>query len=280
MSGAGSGKLPEVRAPEERLLGQILCRRGVMSERALDLALIRQKGSRRRLGEVLLESGSISSDELADALAEQLQGVQERPETGLVPALLDRLGPQERPGQPGDAILGRHPEAPSAAGRENPSPSPPPPWLSKEFQTWQSTVAYYRLEAGRAGQELRRTQEQVEALSARVDVLEEQIARQDSEPLRLQAHSGDGAPIAVAEAEAAATPSDDDNSNVNPADPPEHLCFVPTASGYELITRSGSPPRKGETLRHANVVYEVIRAAGSPLPSDHRPCAYLQRSQG
>src|SRR5581483_2068110 len=49
------------------------------------------------------------------------------------------------------------------------------------------------------------------------------------------------------------------------------------AGGYRLVEGSGPAPRAGERLRLDLVEYEVAKVAGSPLPGDRRPCAYLVR---
>ncbi len=56
-----------------------------------------------------------------------------------------------------------------------------------------------------------------------------------------------------------------------------HLLFAAGAGGYRLVEGSGPAPRAGERLRLDLVEYEVAKVAGSPLPGDRRPCAYLVR---
>lgn len=61
-------------------------------------------------------------------------------------------------------------------------------------------------------------------------------------------------------------------------EPPEHLLFVPTPAGYELIDQRGAPPKPGEMVQlpgHAGT-FLVAKVGPSPLPGDGRPCAYLQ----
>ena len=57
-----------------------------------------------------------------------------------------------------------------------------------------------------------------------------------------------------------------------------HVLFVPSAAGYELVEREGPPPSRGEEVELASseARYEVVKIAGSPLPDDRRPCAYLE----
>ena len=57
----------------------------------------------------------------------------------------------------------------------------------------------------------------------------------------------------------------------------KHLVFVSKPSGYELLERDGEPPEPGSEIEvDDGVRYTVIKLAPSPLPQDHRTCAYLQ----
>jgi hypothetical protein len=59
----------------------------------------------------------------------------------------------------------------------------------------------------------------------------------------------------------------------------QHLLFVSKPTGYELVAREGDPPAVGATLELDGVGrFVVSRISPSPLPSDKRPCAYLQQS--
>jgi hypothetical protein len=59
----------------------------------------------------------------------------------------------------------------------------------------------------------------------------------------------------------------------------EHVLFAPTAAGYLLIERDGSPPPRAGTLELSDPPgrFQVVKLARSPLPDDPRPCAYLDR---
>lgn len=59
----------------------------------------------------------------------------------------------------------------------------------------------------------------------------------------------------------------------------QHLLFVSKPTGYELLAREGEPPAIGSTLELDGVGrFVVSRISPSPLPSDKRPCAYLQQA--
>ena len=55
-----------------------------------------------------------------------------------------------------------------------------------------------------------------------------------------------------------------------------HLLFVWSPTGYELLERRGEPPTVGAILAESERLYRVSKLAGSPLPADPRPCAYLE----
>jgi signal peptidase len=54
-----------------------------------------------------------------------------------------------------------------------------------------------------------------------------------------------------------------------------HLLFAWSPAGYELLERYGEPPAEGAILDVNERLYRVSKLACSPLPADHRPCAYL-----
>lgn len=54
------------------------------------------------------------------------------------------------------------------------------------------------------------------------------------------------------------------------------LFFVWSPSGYQLIERTGDPPRPGAEVEDGEQRYRVTKVAPSPLPRDDRRCAYVQ----
>lgn len=57
----------------------------------------------------------------------------------------------------------------------------------------------------------------------------------------------------------------------------EHLLFISKPTGYELMAREGDPPSVGSVVElDGHGQFFVSRISPSPLPSDKRPCAYLQ----
>jgi hypothetical protein len=55
-----------------------------------------------------------------------------------------------------------------------------------------------------------------------------------------------------------------------------YLLYVWTTSGYVLEEHKGEPPALGSELNVNGTQLLVSKIAASPLPSDPRPCAYLQ----
>jgi hypothetical protein len=79
-------------------------------------------------------------------------------------------------------------------------------------------------------------------------------------------------------------PSEDDLTStsadvVRDATPGQHVLFAPTAAGYLLIERTGTPPLPAATVELSDPPgrFEVVKLAQSPLPDDRRLCAYLDR---
>src|SRR5512142_3024171 len=60
------------RPPERIRLGDLLIQQGLLSDEQLKLALDEQKRSGRKLGRVIVESGYVTEDGISKALANQL----------------------------------------------------------------------------------------------------------------------------------------------------------------------------------------------------------------
>jgi hypothetical protein len=54
-----------------------------------------------------------------------------------------------------------------------------------------------------------------------------------------------------------------------------HILFVWKTSGYELVERDGEPPAVGSEVDLDGKLLRVTKVGPSPLPGDHRACAYL-----
>jgi hypothetical protein len=58
-------------------------------------------------------------------------------------------------------------------------------------------------------------------------------------------------------------------------DEPGHVLFVWTPSGYEFLARAGEPPVVGSEVGFSGGLRVVTKIGPSPLPGDHRSCAFL-----
>jgi hypothetical protein len=55
-----------------------------------------------------------------------------------------------------------------------------------------------------------------------------------------------------------------------------YLLFVWKPSGYEIREAEGELPSVGSQVEADGTTMRVTKVGVSPLPRDHRPCAYLQ----
>jgi hypothetical protein len=78
----------------------------------------------------------------------------------------------------------------------------------------------------------------------------------------------------VAEAEAELEPLPEE-AEPGAEEDPGHVLFVWNPSGYELLSRAGKPPAVGAEVGVSGGVRVVTKVGASPLPGDHRPCAFL-----
>jgi hypothetical protein len=59
----------------------------------------------------------------------------------------------------------------------------------------------------------------------------------------------------------------------------EHLLFIGTSNGYELIARPGGAPQPLDVISLGDdTPFRVAKVAPSPLPNDARRCAYVERA--
>ena len=54
-----------------------------------------------------------------------------------------------------------------------------------------------------------------------------------------------------------------------------YLLFVWKSTGWELREQEGDVPAVGSEVEQDGTQLEVTKVAPSPLPGDHRQCAYL-----
>ena len=203
-----------------RPLGELLLEKGLVTPDELDLALTEQADSGRLLGAILVERGYVSGPALAVALAEQY-GVQLDTQRGFGTGLWAEIDRRHRVGrrrfEAEDNVVKLEPAAPRVEIVPDPEPDP----------------AVERLES-----ENRRLHEEIERLR------------------------GEFTKLKLVE---------------SPQPAPAHLLLVPTPARYVFVEREGAPPRVGEELGvpEADGRFVVARVGRSPFPAEPRPCAFL-----
>jgi hypothetical protein len=216
-----------------RPLGELLLEKGLVSPDELELALAEQAESGRLLGAILVERGYVSGPALAVALAEQY-GVELPTERGFGTGLWAEIDRRHRAGR---------------GQNDNPEPDDE---LEQDNVVKLEPVAAPRVEVvpdPEPEQDL-----ELERLEAENQRLLDELARLRGEFARLK----------VAEAPKRAT---------------AHLLFVPTPERYLLLEREGAPPAPGEELQvfETEGRFTVAKVGRAPYPGELRPCVYLLR---
>jgi hypothetical protein len=213
-----------------RPLGELLLEKGLVTSDELELALAEQSESGRLLGAILVERGYVSGPALAVALAEQY-GVELHTERGFGTGLwaeIDRRhragrGQGERDDEPDDVepdnVVKLEPVAPRVEIVPDLEPDP---------------------DVGRLEAENRRLQDELERL--RSEFAKPKLVESPQQVLA-------------------------------------HLLFVPTPARYLVLDREGAPPGRGEELEvpEAEARFVVTKVGRAPYPAELRPCAYLLR---
>ena len=196
-------------------LGELLVQKGLVTADELDRALTEQEETGRLLGAILVERGYVSGPALAVALAEQY-GVQLEQQRGFGTGLwaeIDRRHREGRGAEPEENVVRLEPAKPPLEAVPDPDP-----------------------ELDRLQSENRR--------------LQEEIARLNVEFTNLRLVE-------------------------TPEAPASHLLFVPTPARYLMVERQGPPPAPGEELELNEGTFLVGKLGRAPFPGEPRPCAFL-----
>ena len=196
-------------------LGELLVQKGLVTADELDHALTEQEETGRLLGAILVERGYVSGPALAVALAEQY-GVQLEQQRGFGTGLwaeIDRRHREGRGAEPEENVVRLEPAKPPLEAVPDPDP-----------------------ELDRLQSENRR--------------LQEEIARLNVEFTNLRLVE-------------------------TPEAPTSHLLFVPTPARYLMVERQGPPPAPGEELELNEGTFLVGKLGRAPFPGEQRPCAFL-----
>jgi hypothetical protein len=259
-----------------RRLGDIFVERGFVTQEELDEALTRQRQTGERLGEALVAQGVISKFELAGALAEQM-AVLGDPDTEVA----------AENGQPKATVHRLH-------GRDDAEQAPPPTNVIELAAPidWGAEAVETELEAvetePQAVEETLDESEALEAVEAHAEPEEEpQPVEAEAEPMEepepaeaLVEHAEEPQSVEVMltelhEALAAEVGYLDETA---PEVDPRTACvaFAPTTDGYRLVALEAQP-EPGEMIDIPEVgEYLVLRVGSSPIPGDDRRCAYVE----
>jgi hypothetical protein len=204
-----------------RPLGEMLVEKGLVTKEELEHALAVQEETGRLLGAILVERGYVSGPALAVALAEQY-GVELRTERGFGTGLWAEIDRRHRAGKGkglGDEDNVVQLEARPAVLEPVPDPEP----MLEQLQA-----------------ENRRLQEEIERLRV--------------EFTRLRVVEG-------------------------PEPPSSHVLFVPTPKGYLLVDREGAPPSPGDELELAETEGRLVvtKLGRAPFPGERLVCAFLAK---
>ena len=205
-------------------LGEIFVQRGFVTPEQLDEALQRQRETGERVGEALVAQGAISKFELAGALAEQMSALEAdaaAADAATVVPLTPRVAEPER-----DTA------SDSVEAQVDTSPGP----VVSDAEAGEVTTVH--------------------------EPVEETPATEDVEiPARLSAVP---TPLAIA----------------LPLSDPTFGCvaFASTVTGYRLAHLGGPVPDVGSTVDVPDVgELVVLRLGPSPLPGDQRTCVFLEQ---
>jgi hypothetical protein len=221
-----------------RPLGELLLEKGLVTPDELELALAEQADTGRLLGAILVDRGYVSGPALAVALAEQY-GVELPTERGFGTGLWAEIERRHRAGrgsQPDEQVRPEQTESPERGNVVKLEPVAPRVEVVPDLEP-QPDPDVERLEA-----ENRRLQDEIEQL------------RSEFTSLKLVDAPAHNQVVA-------------------------HLLFVPTPARYVLLERDGAPPAIGEELEVPEVEarFGVVKVGRAPYPGELRPCAYLLR---
>ena len=265
-----------------RRLGDIFVERGFVTQEELDEALTRQRQTGERLGEALVAQGVISKFELAGALAEQMAvlgdpdadtGLAENGKSEATVHQLHGRDDVEQAPPPTNVIELAAPIdwGAEAVERELQAVEPEPQAVEPEPQAVEATLD---------------ESEALEAVEAHAEAEEEPQpveaeAMEEPEPPEAQVeHVEEPQSVEVMltelhEALAAEVGYLDETAHeVDPRT--ACVAFAPTTDGYRLVALEAQP-EPGETIDIAEVgEYLVLRVGSSPIPGDDRRCAYVE----
>lgn len=266
-----------------RPLGQLLVEQGLLTGDELERALAEQQTTGQRLGETIVKLGFVSGPELASALAAQY-GIELTTEKGFGTGLrseiqrrheTDRKRVVELVPDLGDADSESEP-ATGAEIYEFPPPTEPVPESAEAELLAQLEEQWAKLAAAEAA--LAERERELVERAARERELADRVESREREVAELtDRYEGD---LRRLEELVERLREQREPEEPAPAAPASHLVFVHLDERYELISREGPPPAQSTPLELPDVEEGMFVVAGrrsSPLPGDERPCVFVQR---
>jgi hypothetical protein len=233
-----------------RQLGEILVDRGFVSHEQLTQALERQRQTGERLGEALVGQGILTKFELAGSLAEQASTV--RPAAAAAdgePApVVPLVRPSEKQGETELAETTEPEQDGAAIGEQDPEPAVEPTRIVTVVPAPEEPAESEPDESG-------------------PESPEPEPSEPDLEP----------AAVAVAPEQPAAVPVDDEETPEKGA-AAACVALASTPRGYRLLVLEDmAVPEPGDHLQLPELgELVVLRSGVSPLPLDDRPCVFLE----
>jgi hypothetical protein len=271
-------KLGGTSGPEDaaswRRLGDIFVDRGFVTHEELEGALARQRQTGERLGEALVAQGVISKFELAGALAEQMAALESSADESSADAAVAEATVHQlptRPEEPSDSAAAAVLEPVSS---EQNGSGPDSVDVAHDGGDAPVVDEGETSASEEPGPQVQEADEDVLADVGTAVEIEEPtagdigLAEQPIEDVGPVVEVHDAGDVGVAE------PPVDDIVVDEPA--VACLAFAPTTKGYRLVAL-GSVPLAGETIDVPDVGLRlVLRVGRSPYPLDDRTCAFVE----
>ena len=248
-------------------LGQILVERGLISDEQLQYALAEGQRTGEPIGVVIVRLGFAQPASIAQALATQAGGPT-KSEYGYAVGFAPP--PVAEPPVTPAAV------EPAAA----PVPDPELARLQAKIEDLGGDLAAARSETRSIASELATAKTRVAVLQSELEAATERANQADHERAALDRARADAisqnADLAkrVAELEEAAA-AEPETEPARFSGATSHLLFGAGAEGYTLVERDGPPPAAGSTLELDGTVDAVTKLAAGPLPGRRDACAYL-----
>jgi len=240
-------------------LGQILVERGLISDEQLQYALAEGQRTGEPIGVVIVRLGFAQPASIAQALATQAGGPT-KSEYGYAVGFAPP--PVAEPPVTPAAV------EPAAA----PVPDPELARLQAKIEDLGGDLAAARSETRSIASELATAKTRVAVLQSELEAATERANQADHERAALDRARAD----AISQnADLAKRVAEPETEPARFSDAASHLLFVAGAEGYALVERDGPPPAAGSTLELDGTVYAVTKLAAGPLPGRRDACAYL-----